>query len=325
MLEVPLQLTVRRDHSERFRLPHLAILVLLLIEVFLLPFRCLAHPASGIVVDDRGRVYFVYQGLVRIESSGQLSMIDQNTGGHWLALLPNAAPPAGPLGPYKLVVADGNTFLYGDGAPLAATADSALYYGSNGSRAELFPAGALAVATLSRDGKRNLFSPALQDKLAELKDGVTALAVSPDGFLYVATWKGFLKLRQDGSIAKMTYPLAVNDCDHDPADHNPANSSSPFFRGIAVDDSGDVYLAATSCHRVLKVAPDGTVSTILRSDRPWAPTGIAIKGKDIYVLEYTNANGPRTEGWYPRVRRITRNSVQTLVTVSPPAPSAPAR
>jgi hypothetical protein len=166
------------------------------------------------------------------------------------------------------------------------------------------------------------------DKLAALGDGITAIAVGPgpDGLVYVATWKGFMKLGRDGSIAKIVHPLEVRDCDRDPADHNPANASSPFFRGIGVDPIGNVYLAATSCHRVLKVEPDGKVSIILKSERPWAPTGIAVKGQDIYVLEYTHANGPRTEGWYPRVRRISKEgALQTLVSVSPPAAAGEAK
>ncbi|HLY39936.1 MAG TPA: hypothetical protein VKR52_01935 [Terracidiphilus sp.] len=292
-----------------------AILMLLFAALLSYPCALFAHPASGIVVDAQGRVYFLYNGLVRIESSGQLSTLDPNTGGHWLALA-NGTLPAGSLGPYKKVLADGNTLLYGDGAPLAISTDGNLYYGSNGSPAESFPAGALAVAMMTADGRRIRFSPALQDKLAQFGDGVTALALGPDG-LYVATWKGFFKIRQDGSFANMVYPVVVDDCDRDPADHNPANSSSPFFRGIAVDSAGNVYLAATSCHRVFKIAPSGKISVILRSDRPWTPTGIAVSGQDIYVLEYTNANGPRTEGWYPRVRRISKNGVQTLITVSP--------
>jgi sugar lactone lactonase YvrE len=108
----------------------------------------------------------------------------------------------------------------------------------------------------------------------------------------------------------------VKDCDSDPADHNPANASSPLLRGLGVDSRGNVYVAATSCHRVLKITPDGQVTSILKSERPWSPTGVAVSGEDIYVLEYTNANGPATEGWRPRVRKIARdNTVTTLATV----------
>jgi hypothetical protein len=317
-----LPMTSAPPPGSRFALRRAGIFLFLLGACFLFPSRVFAHPASGIVVDDHGRVYFLYHGLVRVELSGQLSTIDENSGGHWLTLVANGTVPPGSLGPYKKVLADGDTFLYGDGAPLAIGADGGLYYGSNGSSAENFPAGALALAMIAPGGQRTLFSPALQTRLAQLGDGITALATGSDGFLYVATWKGFAKLKPDGSIAKFVYPLVVNDCDRDPADHNPANAASPFFRGIAADSDGNVYLAATSCHRVLKVAQDGTLSTILRSERPWTPTGIALRGQDIYVLEYTNANGPRTEGWYPRVRRISKNGLQTLVTVNPVSPGS---
>jgi hypothetical protein len=43
------------------------------------------HPPSGIVVDAQGHIYILYHGLVRIEPSGQLTTLQQDTGGHWLA------------------------------------------------------------------------------------------------------------------------------------------------------------------------------------------------------------------------------------------------
>lgn len=311
-LRVPWQLNAQRPYA----------VVLLLLACLLIPCSGFAHPASGIVVDQNGHVYFLYHGLVRIEPSGQLTTIEGDSGGHWLTLEANGAISAITLSAYKKVFADGDSFLFGDGAPLAIATDGSLYYASTAFRSDLLPDGATTVARLSPDGERRLFSQELQNKLAELGDGITALAVAPDGLVYVATWKGFVKLNRDGSIADILYPLVVDDCDRDPADHNPANASSPFFRGIGVDSTGIVFLAATSCHRVLKVEPGGKVSTILRSERPWAPTGVAINGQDVYVLEYTNANGPRTEGWYPRVRRISKGGdLQTLITVAPPAPS----
>lgn len=294
-------------------------LALLFVAFLLFPCRGLAHPASGIVVDDEGRVYFLYHGLVTIQPPGHLSIIEANSGGHWLTMGARDTVSAIVLKAYKRVFRDKDSFLYGDGAPLAMGADRSLYYATDGSP-EVLPVGARTVARLSPDGKRTLFSATLQDKLAKLGDGIAGLAVSPDGYVYVSTWRGFIKLEHDGSIAQIVQPLVVADCDRDPADHNPANASSPFFRGIAIDSSGNVYLAATSCHRVLKVEPGGKVSTILRSERPWSPTGIVLNGQNVYVLEYTNANGPATEGWYPRVRRVSNSgAIQTLLTVSPPA------
>jgi hypothetical protein len=58
------------------------------------------------------------------------------------------------------------------------------------------------------------------------------------------------------------------------------------------------------------------VTSILKAERPWSPTGVAVRGDDVDVLGYTNANGPGTEGWRPRVRSLAKdNTVTTLVTV----------
>src|SRR5690348_8477975 len=221
---------------------------------------------------------------------------------------------------YKQISFDGTTMLYGDGAPLAIGTDGYLYYATDGSQQEAFPTGALTIARVSHDGEPALFSPSLKQKLAELDDGVTGLASGPDGSIYIATWKGLLVLDRNGSITRIVHPAVVNDCDWDPADHNPINASSPLFRGLGVDSHGNIFVAATSCHRVVKITPDGRVTSILKSERPWSPTGVAVQGEDIYVLEYTNANGPRTEGWYPRVRKsATDGTWKTLLTIPPPA------
>jgi hypothetical protein len=90
------------------------------------------------------------------------------------------------------------------------------------------------------------------------------------------------------------------------------------LRGLAVDERGTVYAAATSCHRTLKIATDGKVESILSAERPWSPTGVAVHGGDVYILEYTNANGGREKGWRPRVRKLGRDGrVSTLATISP--------
>jgi hypothetical protein len=66
-----------------------------------------------------------------------------------------------------------------------------------------------------------------------------------------------------------------------------------------------------------KIAPDGKVESVLRAERPWSPTGVAVRDGAVYVLEYTNANGGPGEGWLPRVRRLGRDGrVTTLATIS---------
>jgi sugar lactone lactonase YvrE len=90
----------------------------------------------------------------------------------------------------------------------------------------------------------------------------------------------------------------------------------PALRGLAVDAKGTVYVAATGCHRVVKITADGKVETVLKSERPWSPTGVAVSGEDVYVLEYTHAHANADKGWRPRVRKLGRDGkVTTLATI----------
>jgi hypothetical protein len=274
------------------------------------------------VVDSEGNVYFIgsRQGVMLIDTSGKLLVFHRDSGGHWLALDQGGAFSDVRPGLFERITPDGTKpalIFASGGAPIAIGEDGELYYGSSGSREESFPAGAMTVARLSARGERSLFSPSLKEKLASLGDGITGIASGPGGSIYVATWKGIVKLNRDGSIARVLHPLPVDDCDHDPADHNPANASSPLLRGLAVDPDGNVLVAATSCHRVLKISPAGRVSTFASVERPWSPTGVALHGSDVYILEYTNANGPATEGWSARVRKRSGEGAWTTLAEVP--------
>jgi sugar lactone lactonase YvrE len=299
------------------------IIIVLTFLTSLFTIAAFAHPASGIVVDAQGCVYFIYSshGVMMIGPSGNLVNIHEDRGGHWLALdsqgdFSNVTPKQ-----FERITPDGAVpgLIYASGgAPIVVGADGELYYGSNGSKEDSFPPGAMTVVRLSARGRQSLFSPSLKHTLAEMKDGITGIASGPDGSIYVATWNGVVRLKADGSIGRIVHPVVVRECDSDPADHNPANAASPLLRGLGVDSRGNVYVAATSCHQVVKITPDGQVISLLKAERPWSPTGVAVSGDDIYILEYTNANGPATEGWRPRVRKLAKDStVTTLVTVPP--------
>jgi hypothetical protein len=47
--------------------------------------------------------------------------------------------------------------------------------------------------------------------------------------------------------------------------------------------------------------------------RPWSPTGVAVFGDDVYVLEFTNSLKAwnEGEGWQPLVRRLGRDGKVT--------------
>ena len=202
----------------------------------------------------------------------------------------------------------------GGGAPIAIAADGALYYGSGESNGDpMFPGG-LELSRIEPGGKQSKVSDDLRQLLASWDDGITALASGPDQSVYAGTWAGLVKVYLRGSVAVIKHPLMVPGCDVDFADHKPGNKL-PFVRGVAVLSDGTIFAAATSCHAVVRVSPSGNVETILRAERPWSPTGIALHGRDLYVLEYTNANGPAKEGWRPRIRVVDAGGhVSTLAT-----------
>lgn len=274
-----------------------------------------AHPGSGIVVDQQGNVYFCGRGLGKIDAKGQLTYLNEKTGGHWMCLdtegsfsrtqpryFERVTPPG--VKP-ALIFADG-------GSPIAVLPDGNLYYASND---EKLTPGGLQVTRNSPSGEISAF-PHDGKKVTE-KLGITGLAAGPDGALYIACPSAVLKLTMDGTFTTLVHPIVLQDCDVDYPDHNP-NMPLPALRGLAVDEHGTVFAAAVGCHAVVKITPDGKVETILKAERPWSPTGVAVHRGEVYVLEYTNANGGRDEGWYPRVRKLGRDGkVTTLVTLAP--------
>ena len=55
----------------------------------------------------------------------------------------------------------------------------------------------------------------------------------------------------------------------DGPDTGPPGTNAAYCRGLAVDSQGVVYVAAAGSRRVLKITPQGEVSTILRAPSPF--------------------------------------------------------
>jgi hypothetical protein len=108
------------------------------------------------------------------------------------------------------------------------------------------------------------------------------------------------KLKTDGTFSVLVRPIELKDCDVDYPDNNP-NNLLPALKGLAVDADGTVFAAGVGCRAVVKISTNGTVEieTVLKAERPWSPTGVPVQRGDVYVLEYTNANGSPREGWRP--------------------------
>jgi hypothetical protein len=54
---------------------------------------------------------------------------------------------------------------------------------------------------------------------------------------------------------------------------------------------------------------------VLKAERPWSPTGVAVQEEAIYVLEYPSQIDEKREDWVPRVWKVSRDGkITTLVT-----------
>jgi hypothetical protein len=284
--------------------------------------RARAHPSSGIVVDQKGQVFLsdTIHGLLTIDAKGELTAINKE-GGHWLALdrkgafsrmefeksphWPRWFKRRTPAGAVPALITDG-------GSPLVVSGDGNLYYVSSD---EKMVPGGLQISRLSPEGKLALLAPTLREATEKL-GGIKGLASGPDDSLYAACPGAIFKIKLDGTLSTFLDPVVVKDCDKDPPPDTPA-SQEPCLRGLDVDSRGTVYAAATGCRCVLEITPEREVKTVLKAEPPWSPTGVAVRGKEVYVLEFTNPNSAAHEEWLPRVRVLGGDGkVKTLATMS---------
>jgi sugar lactone lactonase YvrE len=124
---------------------------------------------------------------------------------------------------------------------------------------------------------------------------IVGMTVTADGTLYVADHSAIRRVSPAGVVTTLARGL-----DADKEARQPLEFGE--LMGIAVGK--DVYAADFRNRRVIRVAK-GVVTTIMRSEPPYSPSGVAIAPNgDVWVLEY----GFRPPGtWLPaRVRKVPR-------------------
>jgi uncharacterized protein (TIGR03437 family) len=88
-----------------------------------------------------------------------------------------------------------------------------------------------------------------------------ALALGPDGSLYFVDWIRVRRIHPDGTIET----VAGNGSWEFNGDAGRATETSIQPDGIALDAAGNLFIADGTHHRILKVTPDGQISTIAGS------------------------------------------------------------
>jgi sugar lactone lactonase YvrE len=63
----------------------------------------------------------------------------------------------------------------------------------------------------------------------------------------------------------------IRPSDHIPAAQRHREAIPEYCRGLAIDQQGNIYVAATGNRCVVKVAPDGDSQVMMRCETPWPP------------------------------------------------------
>jgi hypothetical protein len=259
-----------------------------LLCLLLVPAAAFAHPPYGIVADGAGRVYFTdLEQVWRIGADGKLALFRPGVDGvhvHELALAPNG-DVIGVQNAYdsgRDEYSSGNWRRTADGRetwPVPMTR-----FPPNGSGPTLDRAGNFYVTQwVSNDDHRVMLfrrSPAGRVDLLfgdpaaaarfreEMAADVGGLALAPDGSIVFA----------DGALIRRVSPGGEARILYD-------GGSGATLRGLALAPDGTVLVADLAGHRLVSIAPDGKAAILYRGTPGWGPTGVALAGGRLLVLE----------------------------------------
>lgn len=287
--------------------------IVLLTLALLFPLLIHAHPGSGIVVDRNGNVYFLDTGagVWKIDRNGKVSRYP-GIAYHWMAIdqdgaLKNVSLPNFSRG--GAVVERGGsdpTMILSSDFPVTIGRDGSLYYPwLSGSQ--------VSVYRLSPSGKTSTLAILPESTESGPLQWLNGIAAGPDGSIYFAEDRAVRKISPQGKLSTIADSISPRGCASIPGIEG---EDGPYLRGLAVDEKGTVYVAASGCGSVLKITPDGRISTILTATSPWSPTAVVLSGKDLYVLEYLHKEGDNRREWMPRVRKVSADGgVSTIAEI----------
>lgn len=281
----------------------------------LLPASGLAHPSRGIVVAPDGRIYFSdLERIWAIARSGRLTLVHQHRGVHTHALAMSRNgdlfgenseyDPAGRRYTETIwrITRDGRySVVYGPitplprGAGLLRDAGGCTYHSDQGAQRRPLVhrkcPGRPVERLVGSAADDRAFRPALINDIAG-----TALAA--DGTFYFRQGSAVRKISPGGRVSVVADGLAAGNY------------------GIALDPRGHVHVAEPSARRIVTVSPDGRKRISASAVAPWSPTGVAVHGGKLLVLEWTDfKRGTPVRG---RVREIAGSRSRTLAAVSIP-------
>jgi len=286
------------------------------LAAFLSAAPALAHPGSGIAVDQAGNVYFVDTGagVWKIDSQRQVARL-KGPAYHFMAMdglgrlvqakLPRAS------GEEVELVGSKPALILASGYPIAVSQKGDFFYPAP------YKNDRVQIWRFSPPAKSQVFATLPEIKEVDAQGESRAvpwihgLAAAPDGSVYYTEQRAVRRISPDGAVTAIAENVTVPDCERPPLGKN--ERIGPALRGLDVRADGTVFVAASACSAVLKITSQGEVSVVLRATDAWSPTGVAVSGDDLYVLEYLHINTERREKWLPRVRMLAANGTVTIL------------
>lgn len=283
-------------------------LVLCIAAAFLLQATALGHPGSGILVDRLGQIFFIDtgSGLWKIDTRGGVSHLSPLRN-HWLAMDPNdrfiqSRVPTDPGRDWVITAAGSNpTILISTDFPLVIGVDGNLYHPSARETN-------VRILRTSSAGGTSTFVTLPRSVAGDALGWINGLATGPNGSIYYTEDNAVRRITARGEVSTIATVSALAN-----RTPTPGSEERPYLRGLKVDGDGSVYVADAADARVLKITPQGRVTTLLQLESPWAPTDVAIFGDIVYVLEFSHTVGDDRLAWMPRVRKLTRDGKSTII------------
>lgn len=248
-----------------------------------------AHLGTGIVVDSEGRVYIadtIRNCVWRIDGPGKVMLLARDVHTNGLALdqegtvyvVEGSVRRITPEG--KLVAVFGTTDAAGDvSGAIGMDRDLNIWLlsaGRQGNRQyQVFRRTTDGVISLLAGGERGF----ADGRGVEAKLSIVSFATcSPDGSLYLKDGNHIRRIAWDGTVSTVTEAENATFIGDDVED-----LQRPL--GLAVDAPGNIYVAHYWKRTVFKITPRGEVSELAQTRWPWIPTGVAVGGNDVYLLE----------------------------------------
>ena len=308
---------------------HKFVMVMLLVLTHLFMFSGSdAHPATGIVLDRAGNVFFSdLETVWKIDNQGRLSVFRAGVSGRhvheltidaqdniygadisyvsekWLSdvwkmtpagtisylLAPTTEPPRGMS---NWLDRNGNMYLVDQNNHTKTK--TVLLRRSPDGQVVILAGGAYG----QQDGKGG----------AAKFSSVGGMAFGSDGSLYLSDGAAVRKVTIDGVVTTVARELTSRTEDDKPALFGGSYGS---LAGLSVDSSGTVYVADAGNRRLLRIK-DGKTEVLFRSEPPYFPNGVvASPDGAIYVLEVGFTLPSAWSG--PRVRKISADGSNRII------------